>query len=157
MKKIKTLHLISRLDPGGVEKWLIELSKNSSSYFEHHVLCISGRQGAWANQIDNDLIHFSPNIKKGLSRFPGELYKFILNNNFDIVHSHLYRFSSLIAIVSKLAKTKFIAHSHNDKRILRKNQSLLSATKEIIASTSTKLIFTLLADARVERSRASPI
>lgn len=111
--KRRVLHVASKLDPGGVEKWLIELRKNSQRY-EHFILCISGQRGYWDAMVEEGAVLYTP------SRSGSEL-KFLtsfrsLANQFHIIHSHLYRFSAKLGAAVVGLPCKFIAHAHNDLR-----------------------------------------
>ncbi|MBH0093518.1 glycosyltransferase [Pseudoalteromonas sp. SCQQ13] len=136
----KVLHIISTLDPGGVEKWLIDLIKIDNNN-EHHILCISGNKGSWFDKLDR--VHLTPNVTKGKLRFLFGLRSFIEAYDYDIIHCHLYRFSALIRLFNIGSSKAFIAHSHNDKRNEIREKNNLRKLIEYIYSSFSKFVFEL--------------
>lgn len=150
MKKVKVLHLLSKLDPGGVERWLVGVGNSDSLKYEHHFLCISGTEGRWANELEN--VYIYPHLKNGKFFFLKELIVFLKNNDFEIIHSHLYMFSLPICIISKGLGLKAIAHSHNDKRKPDNINSLyLSSMKNKVVGS----LFNMFSDRRLAASKSA--
>ncbi|EKL9959960.1 glycosyltransferase [Vibrio parahaemolyticus] len=120
---MRVLHILSKLDAGGIEKWLLDLSRNDDKH-QHYVLCISGEEGCWHSEFERVFTY--PNIKSGKLKFLSNFRGFLKDNKFDIIHSHLYRFSAVISLSLFGLNKKVICHSHNDKRVLYKNVNKFS-------------------------------
>ncbi|HDM8209785.1 TPA: glycosyltransferase [Vibrio campbellii] len=145
---MRVLHIISKLDAGGIEKWLLDLSKSDDKH-EHYVLCISGEKGCWHEKVERKFTY--PNIKHGKVSFLSNLRRFVIEHKFDIVHSHLYRFSSIISLALIGINKRMVCHSHNDKRTLYHNANKISAAS--IYGVVSKLLFNLLRSTNIAASR----
>src|SRR5690606_41684077 len=90
----KVLHVISRLDPGGVENWLVNTVLCSSRTYKNFILCASGTPGIWAERVPSDCVLTYPNYKRGKLSFLWSLWRELGSNHYYIVHTHVYRFRS---------------------------------------------------------------
>lgn len=146
--KSRVLHTMTILDHGGMERWLIDLSKIDGHY-EHCFLCIGGVAGPWAHYIQGK-IFTSPNLIQGRLKFLHALYHFIKKEKFDVVHLHHYRFSAFMAIAAKLAGCKaVVCHSHSDRRCVDVNLPLFRRLLSRLYGSITKFLFTLFADSLI--------
>lgn len=136
---MKVIHIISKLDPGGIERWLIDISHEDTEN-EHIIIASSGDKGKWHSKFNGEVIT-DITLKCGAINFHKKLNKFIKSNNISIVHSHLYRFSAFVRLSLLFTKVKFIAHSHNDKRFMKGHYNLSKRVKDNLYSFFSKSIF----------------
>lgn len=145
MKVVNILHVLSRFEAGGIEKWLLDFHKvqSSKAKIRHNFLCISGKVGVWDDLIDSPIYH-APNLASGKIAFFWNLFKFARQrkNDFDLIHLHLYKFSSLISMAFWLCGMRnIVAHAHNDKRVLSNGKSVLGRVIASVYNLVTKLLF----------------
>ena len=145
MKAIRVLHVLSRFDVGGIEKWLLDFHREQCNFatMEYYFLCISGKKGFWDKSIESPIC-YEPNLKKGKLGFFLELFKFARKrkNDFDIIHLHLYKFSSFMAIIFWLCGFRnIVAHAHNDKRVLPKSKYFIKKMVASLYNFLAKLFF----------------
>ncbi|TDB63377.1 glycosyltransferase [Arundinibacter roseus] len=115
MKRIKVLHIVTGINGGGVGKLLLDYTKGiDNNLFQIDFMPIE-------NNIDKQFLH-DDLIKLGceivympknyLFRFLF-IFKFLWNNKYDIVHSHIELPSCIYLFISKLCGVKIrIAHAH---------------------------------------------
>lgn len=122
----KVLHVLGKLDAGGVESWLITLLKKSDpSKVSHNFLVQKKGEGFF----DKDVYEFGGSInscyEKNIFLYAYKLYIFLKHYKPDVVHSHVHTFSGFIIFIAFLAGVKIrISHSHSDTRIKENNASL---------------------------------
>ncbi|WP_350635004.1 glycosyltransferase [Pseudoalteromonas sp. GW168-MNA-CIBAN-0100] len=147
---MKVIHIISKLDPGGIERWLIDISHEDTEN-EHVIIACSGEKGKWYSKFNGDVIT-DITLKSGVIKFQKKLNEFIEYNNVSIVHSHLYRFSAFVRLALLFSKVKFIAHSHNDKRFIKGHYDLRKRTKDNFYSLFSKCVFRVFKTNKVAAS-----
>ena len=114
--KPKLLRIITWLPVGGIEKRLVRVLSLLRDKYDITVCCIRDKQGAY----ENDLKELGIRVRKihmrsrldpvGLYK----LYKFMKNEEFDIVHTHMYRSNTPGRIAAKFAGIPvIIANLHN--------------------------------------------
>lgn len=114
--RIHVLHVLGKLDPGGVETWLKQVIGNiDKERFQCDVLVHNTMPGAYDADIKvmgSKIVHCpSP---KNLLTYGFRLYN-ILRGNYDVVHSHVAYFSAFVCVIACLAKVPVrITHSRND-------------------------------------------
>jgi len=121
--KKKILHIVGRMDRGGVETWLMHVMRHMDrKRFEFHFLVQTESEAAFDSEVLalGGHIHRGGNPKKVFEyakRF-GEVN--LEHGPFDAVHSHVYWYSGFVA---KLAYENGIpiriAHSHNGRKKAR--------------------------------------
>lgn len=136
----KVLHVLGRMDAGGVETWLVNLLKNTDrSLIEHDFLLLRSGKGFYDEEIiknGGSLNYCTKNSNPLL--FSLKLYKYLRQSKPDIVHSHVYTFSGLVLLIAFLANIKVrISHSHND---MLAKESKSSFIKKIYLKLMKKLI-----------------
>jgi len=114
--KPKLLRIITWLPVGGIEKRLVRVLSLLRDKYDITVCCIRDKQGAYENDLENIgirvcKIHMRSRLDPvGLYR----LYKFMKNEKFDIVHTHMYRSNTPGRIAAKFAGIPvIIANLHN--------------------------------------------
>lgn len=136
----KVLHVLGRMDAGGVETWLVNLLKNTDrSLIEHDFLLLRSGKGFYDEEIiknEGSLNYCTKNSNPLL--FLLKLYKFLRQNKPDIVHSHVYTFSGIVVLIAFLANIKVrVSHSHND---MLAKESKSSFIKKIYLKLMKKII-----------------
>lgn len=93
MKKI--LHIFGILNNGGAELRTLELMEKFDKTFEFHICVLSGEKGKLDDEVEKMgiRIHYL-NIKK--IGFYKKFQKLLLNENYDIIHSHVLYMSGYI-------------------------------------------------------------
>jgi glycosyltransferase involved in cell wall biosynthesis len=114
--KRKILHVVGRMNRGGVETWLMNVMRNlDREQFETHFLVHRAAEG----EFDREILRLGGQIHRGAS--PRNLLQYATNfdrivksnRGFDVVHSHVYWFSGFVMRLSYEAGIPVrIAHSH---------------------------------------------
>lgn len=129
-KTIRVLHIISKFNVGGIETWLLNVTKNlpdSGYHFDFFV--ISPGEAA----LNNKIISLGSKIFEGSKPQPTtfsiytDLKKVIQKNGpYNVIHSHVHYFSGISLSVGYFLGIPIrIAHSHTDSRIKEKSKGLL--------------------------------
>lgn len=140
----KVVHVLGKLDAGGVESWLVSLLKNSSSNgISHNFLVQKKGEGFY----DKDVYKLGGNIyncyDSNIILYAIKLYKFFKKNKPDVVHSHVHMFSGFILFIAFIAGIKSrVSHSHSDTTAKEKDSSFfrksyLNIMKFLIKKFST--------------------
>ncbi len=103
MQKTKILHLITSLNIGGTEKFLLTVVKNLNSKYDFSVAYLKER-GAVADDLERGGIKV---FKTGLFSLPG----YLKENGIEIIHTHLYRANILGRLAGRLAGTPAVVSS----------------------------------------------
>lgn len=106
----KVLHIIAQLERGGAELRLLDLFRALDlARYEIHILLTSGQTGS----LDEDfrelgvVLHY---CKIGPSFFP-RYVRLLLEQRYDVVHSHVYYASGIMLRLARMAKVpERIAH-----------------------------------------------
>lgn len=117
---MKVLHVIHKLNAGGIETWLKDLAVHNE-LDKSHELFVSTQTKERA--FYDDSIRCLGNTRLIKMEKPGrffsytkELYSFMVKENFDVVHSHTGLFSGWIVFVAYLARVRLrVVHVHTDK------------------------------------------
>ena len=147
MKKIA--HILKSFEPGGVEKWLVDITKineNGEKKVEFHFLLQSSNSGFFASEIRSNggKIHNIIYSKYNFIIYLIKLFIHLKKNKYDIIHSHVYHFSGFIIFIAYLAGVQNrITHCHNEKK--DKSRSLLKklyikVCENLISKFSTEKI-----------------
>lgn len=116
-KPIRVLHIVSIMDMGGIENFIMNLYRNiDRTKIQFDFLVHHEKKGIFEEEIETlgGKIYRIPFVTKvGHTRYIKELNNFFKNNNYSIVHSHYNTMSGLILRAAKKNKIKTrIAHSH---------------------------------------------
>lgn len=104
MKQV--LHILRRMDPGGIELWLLDLARAGGVDGWRMAVAVE-EPGAF----DQELVGLGATIHRWKPRRPFELLK--LMRGFDAVHSHVHAFSGAVLMLAAMARVPVrIAHSH---------------------------------------------
>ena len=116
-KKIKVLHVISNLNRGGIECWLMNLLRLKDPELDFHFLVFA--EGLFDDEAGKlgATIHRLPFRRPCVFRHGKEIEKVLAENNFDVVHYHLTDFSGIAMKIAKRSGVPIrIDHSHNSER-----------------------------------------
>ncbi|OEE86164.1 glycosyl hydrolase family 1 [Enterovibrio norvegicus FF-162] len=118
---MKVAHLLKHFEPGGIEKWLVDLTSfhgESDSDLEIDFIMQTTEDAFF----DEDIVNNGGSLIKldfrrlGLIRYLYSLFCIFREQKYDVVHSHFYHFSGLILFIAWLAGVKIrVSHCHNDK------------------------------------------
>jgi len=104
MKKINVLHLITSLNIGGTEKYLLTIAKSQKTRYNLSVGFLKER-GAIAEELEREKI---PVYDLGNS---WSLYRFLKEKKIHLLHTHLYRANILGRFIGRTAKVPIIVSS----------------------------------------------
>ncbi len=122
VKPIRVLHVLGRLDHGGVEVWLMNVLRHiNRSEFCFDFAYTRANQGCLTPkcQLAANIFPLDPPRRRPLT-YGSRLARLLTTNGpYDVVHSHVH-FSSgfVLREAARLAIPNRIAHSHNDTRSL---------------------------------------
>lgn len=128
---MKVAHVLRGLEPGGVEKWLVDLTyvnKNASEPIIFDFILQNKHEVFFENDIienDGHIIKLEYN-KKNIISYLFQLYREFKVNQYDVVHSHVYHFSGIVLLIAYLAGVKTrVSHCHNDKSDINNKSSFV--------------------------------
>ncbi|MBL7197571.1 MAG: glycosyltransferase family 4 protein [Candidatus Omnitrophica bacterium] len=117
MRKIKVLHIITRLIVGGAQDIALSIA-NQLDKDKFDVTFISGPQDFSREMVDkwNIDVTIIPDLIREINplkdlKVLARLYFFIKKNRFDIVHTHTSKAGILGRVAAKLASTPIIFHT----------------------------------------------
>ena len=116
-RPIRVLQLLSCLDHGGLETWLMEMVRNRERNKIQFDVCQTDptmRVGAYEDEFKQlgGHIHRCP-LRKNLFSFNRELKKILYDGKYDILHSHHYFASGyFLKVASSVPGLKLVAHMH---------------------------------------------
>jgi len=114
--RIKILHCLGNLDPGGIETWLLYLLKSLDMKQFQFDFCIFGSHaGLYAPQVEKigARVLRCPR-SQNLWKFGRSFRKILREGRYDVVHSHVHGFSGVLLRWARLEGVPVrIAHSHN--------------------------------------------
>lgn len=117
MKKVKVAHIITKMDRGGMETFIMNVfNEIDREKIEFHFLVTTHEKGSYDDEIYElgGKIHRLPSPDKGINSYKKELLNLCKEENFDVMHSHVHYFSGVTLAVAKKANIPIrLAHSHN--------------------------------------------
>lgn len=124
VKKIKVMHVISKLDTGGLENGVINVSNSiDRSVFEPSVCCLH-EFGSMIERLKKDVKIFNLGLKEGnpiLRILP--LVLFLRKESPDVVHAHAWGQGSFEVVLSaRLAGIKVVINGEHGAFFLSKTQ-----------------------------------
>ena len=114
-RPIRVLHVIGSMVRGGAESWLMSLLRTADRQELAMDFCaLSGQPGHYADEIEalGGRIHCCAD--RPYRSFPKRLGRILRDNDYDVIHSHVWSFSGPILKIAHRSKVPLrIAHSHN--------------------------------------------
>lgn len=146
MEKVKVCHVVSGLKSGGVESMILNYcSLLDQNKYEFHILY--QHEPSMKNVVEFEKINFElyripSKVKHPIKNFT-ETYKYLKNNNIDVVHCHMTLMNFIPLIAARLLKIKVrICHSHNSD--VRKKNIIVKLVEKILKklciNNSTNLV-----------------
>ncbi|WP_160716102.1 glycosyltransferase [Chitinophaga solisilvae] len=118
---MKALHILARLDRGGVETWLKDVCLNlEGTPLKIDFMLMKGGKGAYDDVIaaSGAQLYSLPLQRKNIFSFVWKFYRLIKTQHYDAVHSHVHHFSGFLLFIAWLAGARCrVNHSHTDSRI----------------------------------------
>lgn len=128
---MKVVHFLKHFEPGGIEKWLVDLNRENyenGNKLELYYFLQTKDKAYFDDEIEDyggKLIHTIYSRSTILS-YLCRVYFFLKKEKIDVIHSHFYYFSGLIMLVAFFAGVKVrVCHCHNDKSSSLKNASFI--------------------------------
>lgn len=125
---MRILHVLGKLDRGGVETWLVQmLAHVDRSKYAMDFLVHTDKPGAYDDEVRRLGAMVIPCLAPHRPLVYARNFLRILKENgpYDVVHSHVHHFSGYVLALAKLAGvTVRIAHSHTDIRAKEQTHSL---------------------------------
>ncbi|MGC8908854.1 MAG: glycosyltransferase family 4 protein, partial [Desulfomonilaceae bacterium] len=113
----KILHLITSLNPGGIERWVMQMIEHGPRYGIQSDVCCKAERGRWANDAERLGAKVFVNRLTPLHVSYGKtLRRLIVDQNYSVVHCHLGTYSgypiwlahkSCVPIVNTFHNTRF--------------------------------------------------
>lgn len=126
---VRSLHVLGRLQPGGVESWLMHVLRNADRTRTAIDFLVHSRQpGAYDEEALRlgARVFTCPHIKNPW-RY-ARRFKQILTEHgpYDVVHGHVYHYSGFVLRLARgLSVPVRVAHSHTDRRAAAKSAGWL--------------------------------
>ncbi len=110
----RALHVLGGLDPGGVERWLLDTVRLRGDSPWRFDFCLLGpERGAYAPRVEAlgcRVLHCRLTPR---ATFPARLLALLRRERFEVVHSHVHHFSGVVLAVARAAGVAVrAAHSH---------------------------------------------
>lgn len=117
---LRVLHVVGRMNRGGVETWLMNSFRQQPRDVSFAVMVHRDDPGAYDNDLERLAVPIYPNTDCDNAWAYIRSFARILREAgpFDVVHSHVHHFSGLVLAVAAYHGIPMrIAHSHNDTAI----------------------------------------
>jgi glycosyltransferase involved in cell wall biosynthesis len=118
-RPIRVLHVLGRMDRGGVETWLMHVLRNiDRESFQFDFLTHSDQPCAYDEELRALGCRILPCLHPARPWPYARQFRRILRDNgpYDVVHSHVHHYSGFVLhLARKCGVQSRIAHSHNDK------------------------------------------
>lgn len=146
MEKVRVCHVVSGLKSGGVESMILNYcSLLEQNKYDFHILYQhepSKKNVDEFEKINFKLCRIPSKIKHPIKNFTAT-YKYLKNNNIDVVHCHMTLMNFIPLVAARLLKIKVrICHSHNSD--VRKKNIIVKFVEKILKklciNNSTNLV-----------------
>lgn len=110
----RALHVLGSLNPGGVERWLLDTVRLGGESPWRFDFCLLGRErGVYAPRLETLGCRMLHCPLEPRATFPGRLYRLLRQRRYEVVHSHVHHFSGVVLAVARAAGVPVrAAHSH---------------------------------------------
>ena len=113
-RSVRVLHVLSSMDYGGIETWLMQVVKHvDRTAFKVDFCCLSGAFGVFeAELLAQGCVLHSCALRAGLRSFNSRLAGLLRDGRYDVVHSHVHLFSGYVLWrAARAGVTGRVAHS----------------------------------------------
>jgi glycosyltransferase involved in cell wall biosynthesis len=125
---MRILHVLGKLDRGGVETWLVQLLQNiDRKQYRMDFLVHTTEPGAYDENVRALGSRIIPCLSPSNPLQYAVNFRRILNQYgpYDVIHSHVHHFSGYVLMLAAMSGVKVrIAHSHSDARLAKGSQSV---------------------------------
>lgn len=148
--KIKVAQFVGSMNCGGTEKMLFNLFKNIDKKKYEFTFIENTKDKSWYDdeieKLGGHIIRIQPMYTLGIKKYIKQLITIFKNENFNVVHSHVFLHSGIVMLAAKKAKIeKRISHSHSAmgkkdnsffktyimrKTILKNSTNIVACSKE---------------------------
>jgi glycosyltransferase involved in cell wall biosynthesis len=110
----RALHVLGSLNPGGVERWLLDTVRLGGESRWRFDFCLLGpERGSYAARLEALGCRVLPCPLAPPATFPLRLYSLLRRERCEVVHSHVHYFSGLVLAAAAMAGVPVrAAHSH---------------------------------------------
>ncbi len=117
---LRVMHIVNDLGYGGAQKSILELVRRIDRTIFHPVVGLWGKRWGHAMirffaESDIEVVDFGARRKFDLKALYA-MYKYLAENSFDILHTHLFLMHGLGRIAGKLARIPRIVSTHHNLR-----------------------------------------
>ncbi len=160
---MKILHVLGKLDRGGVETWLVQILRNiDRSKYQMDFVVHTTMPGAYDDEVRALGSKIIPCLKPSSPIRYARNFRRILREHgpYDVVHSHVHHYSGyVLALAAVFGVRRRIAQSHNDTRGISSRATLVRKVycmlmEGMISSCST-MCLAVSRDAAAALSRTS--
>jgi glycosyltransferase involved in cell wall biosynthesis len=125
---MRILHVLGKLDLGGVETWLVQVLRHiDRQKYQMDFLVNDPSPGAYDEEVRSLGARIIPCLDyRNPVRYALNFWRVLRKHGpYDIVHSHVHHYSGYVLMLAAMAGLKVrIAHSHNDTRSVEALKSM---------------------------------
>ena len=125
---MRILHVLGKMDRGGVETWLVQVLRHiDRQKYQMDFLVNDPSPGAYDEEVRSLGARIIPCLDyKNPVRYALNFWRVLREYGpYDIVHSHVHHYSGYVLMLAAMARVKVrIAHSHNDTRSAEASKSV---------------------------------
>ncbi len=141
--KRKVLHLVTWMNQGGIETWLLRYLRlaNSGNAWHSDILCRGKDEGRLANdarQLGAKVEHLP--FPNDCDASVQSLARYLKSNRYDIVHGHLNALNSVVVKAAKLAGVPVLAMYHNERLYPQRSGLLHSLSLPLVKFYTDRLV-----------------
>ena len=122
----RVLHVIGSLNPGGVERWLLDVARRADQERWRHDMMVHVAGGLDTEKMTEagaHVIHCP--LRPNPERYALRLWRLLRSGCYDVVHSHVHHFSGIVLTVARAQGIPVrVAHSHSDTRSVQRRARL---------------------------------
>jgi len=117
---MRILHVLGKLDRGGVETWLVQVLRHiDRQKYQMDFLVHTTDPGAYDEEVTAMGARIIPCLRPANPALYAKNFFRILRDHgpYDVVHSHVHHYSGYVLTLAAIAGVKIrVAHSHSDTR-----------------------------------------
>ena len=145
-RPLRVLHVLGRLNPGGVESWLLNVFRTADRRsVRFDVMVHQAAEGLYDAEVRKLGVGIHHNTEyRNVTRYYRTFREIAGATRYDVVHSHVHHYSAVVlACAAALGIPVRIAHSHNDtqaadRRSGTARRAYLTAMRALLQVSATK-------------------